>query len=140
MNPVNSKIHRNALPLIAALLLVAGCSRKEEAPPGKPTATQPPPVRASMTSAEKTSFQEVTSQLDAGGNLFAYYGTEQWISHASETVSSWRGLLEMVPIFTAEQRGDANKGFDLATRLIKNSGIEEISALSPWQSHSCPRR
>jgi len=129
MNPANSKTHRSSSLLIAALLLVAGCSRKEEALPGKPTATQPAPVRASMTSAEKTSFQEVTSQLDAGGNLFAYYGTEQWIGHASETVSSWRGVLDMVPIFTDEQRADVTKGFDLATRLIKNSGLEEISGV-----------
>ena len=113
MNASNSKIRRASTVFLAALFLVSGCSRKEEAAP-RPTAAKPPPVRPAMASAEKTSFQEVTSQLDPGGNLFAYFGTEQWISGASDYVSSWRGLLEMVPVLTDEQRAEANKGFDLA--------------------------
>jgi len=79
--------------------------------------------------AEKTSFQEITSQLDPDGNLFAYFGTEQWISGASQQVSSWREVLSAVPGLSEEQRAEGNKGFDLAVRLIKNSGIEEISGV-----------
>jgi len=65
------------------------------------------------------------SELGLGGNLFAYFGTEQWISGASDYLSSWRGVLEMVPILTDEQRAEAHKGFDLAKRLIRNSGVTE---------------
>src|SRR5206468_9485682 len=114
MNAPNSDFRRVSTVFIAALFLVSGCSRKDESQPG-PTASKAPPVRPAMASAEKTSFQEVTSQLDPGGNLFAFFGTEQWISGASDYVSSWRGILEMVPILTDEQRAEANKGFDLAT-------------------------
>ncbi len=128
MNAMNSDIRRASLVFLAALFLLPGCSRKEEAQPG-PTTAKPPPGRPALASAEKTSFQEVTSQLDPGGNLFAYFGTEQWISGAAEQVSSWRGILQIVPGLTAEQRTEANKGFDLAARLIKNSGIEEISGV-----------
>src|SRR5437667_9179598 len=35
----------------------------------------------------------------------------------------------MVPMLTDEQRAEANKGFDLAQRLIRNSGLEEISGV-----------
>ena len=128
MNAPNSAICRVSAVVLAAWFFVSGCSRKEESQPG-PTAANPPPVRPAVASVEKTSFQEVTSQLDPGGNLFAYFGTEQWISGASDYVSRWRGILEMVPTFTGEQRAVANKGFDLAQRLIKNSGLEEISGV-----------
>src|SRR5437773_1982367 len=128
MNASNSEIRRASTVFLAALVLVSGCGRKEEAAPG-PTAAKPPPVRPAMASVEKTSFQEVTSQLDPGGNLFAYFGTEQWIRGASEQVSSWRGILQVAPVLTDEQRAEANKGFDLATRLIRNSGLEEISGV-----------
>jgi hypothetical protein len=128
MNAPNSNVRRASSVFLAALFLVSGCSRKEEAQPG-PTAAKPQPVRPAIAAAEKTSFQEVTSQLDPGGNLFAYFGTEQWISGASDYVSSWRGILEIVPVLTDEQRAEASKGFDLATRLIKKSGLEEISGV-----------
>ena len=128
MNAPNSELRYAAAVVFAALFFVSGCGRKEEAQPG-PTPVKPQSVRPAMASAEKTSFQEVTAQLDPGGNLFAYFGTAQWISGASDYVSSWRGLLEMAPVLTDEQRAEANKGFDLAGRLIKNSGIEEISGV-----------
>jgi hypothetical protein len=92
-------------------------------------ATPAAPPASAATAAEKSSFQEVTSQLDPGGSLFAYFGTEQWISGASQQVSSWREILSAVPGLGAEQRGEANKAFDLAVRLINKSGIEEISGV-----------
>ena len=128
MNAPNSDIRRTPTVVLAALFLLYGCSRQQESQPG-PTAAKPPPARPALASAEKTSFQEVTSQLDPGGTLFAYFGTEQWISGAAEQVSSWRGILQMVPVLTDEQRAEANKGFDLAARLIRNSGLEEISGV-----------
>jgi len=128
MNASNSVIRRVSTVFLAGMLLVPGCGRKDEAQSGS-TAAKPQSDRPAVASAEKTSFQEVTSQLDSGGNLFAYFGTEQWISGASDYVSSWRGILEMVPVLTAEQRANANKGFDLATRLIEKSGLEEISGI-----------
>jgi len=35
----------------------------------------------------------------------------------------------MVPVLPDEQRAEANKGFDLAARWIRNSGLEEISGV-----------
>lgn len=128
MNKRNPTLRRASMALLTLLLLIAGCGRKEESQPGS-TAVSLPSARPAVASAEKTSFQEVTAQLDPGGNLFAYFGTEQWIRGASETVSSWRGFLDMAPMLSDEQRAEANKGFDLATRLIRNSGLEEISGV-----------
>ena len=128
MNAQNSDIGRTSFVLLVVFCCVAGCSRKEESQPG-PTAANPPPVRPAVASVEKASFQQVTSQLDPGGNLYAYFGTEQWISGASDYVSGWRAILGMVPMLTDEQRAEADKGFDLAQRLIRNSGLEEISGV-----------
>src|SRR5436309_2666522 len=127
----------NSAVVLAALFFVCGCSRNEEAQPGR-TPVKPQAVRPAIASAEKTSFQEVTAQLDPGGNLFAYFGTEQWISGASDQVSSWRGILQVAPVLTDEQRAEANKGFDLATRLIRNSGLEEISGVGMSGSQGQP--
>ncbi len=128
MNALNPDIRRASVSFLAALFLVSGCRKEEESKPF-PTAAQPPPARPAIVSAEKTSFEQVTSQLDPGGNLYAYFSTEQWIRGASDYVSSWRGILEMVPALSEQQRGEANKGFDLAQRLIRNSGLEEISGV-----------
>ncbi|HXT40113.1 MAG TPA: hypothetical protein VN887_08820 [Candidatus Angelobacter sp.] len=119
MNASNSAVRRTSIVLLAALFLVPARSRTADAQP----------AGAPAVPAEKSSFQEVTSQLDPGGNLFAYFGTEQWIHAASDTVSSWRGFLQLAPVLTDEQRAEADKGFDLATRLVRNSGIEEISGV-----------
>ena len=52
------------------LLCVTGC-KKEEAPPGAP----PKPSVPAAVSAERTSFAQVTSQLDPGGSFYLYLST-----------------------------------------------------------------
>ena len=67
---------KTLLPGATTLLLLgcvalfnSGCGKKE-APSGSAPAVVP---------VEKTSFAEVTSQLDPGGNLYLYLGTAQWL-------------------------------------------------------------
>lgn len=77
--------------LALALLTLAaatGC-KKEEAPPGTPHVTIP----AATASAERTSFAQVTSQLDSGGSLYVYLSTEQWLAGVSGKVGALRGVL-----------------------------------------------
>jgi len=47
-------------------------------------------TKPELVSAEKNSFKEVASQLDAGGNLYLYVGTEQLLSGISTKVSDLR--------------------------------------------------
>ena len=72
--------------LLAGMLtaLSFGCGKKS-APSGGPA------------SVEKTSFTEVTSQLDAGGNFYLYLATAQWLDGLSSKLSDSRQLISNIP-------------------------------------------
>lgn len=111
-------------------ITVNGCKREAAAPPAK------------TTSAEKTSFNDVTSKLDAGGNFYLYLSTEQWLENLSGKISGWReGVASMPPM--AEHRAQVDQAFDAITRLVKDSGVEKVSgvgmssiAIEPGLYHS----
>src|ERR1017187_9567670 len=87
---------------------------------------QPAPA---LPSAEKTSFAEVTSQLDPGGNFFLYLGTAQWLEHLSSKVESWQTNFTSLPDMTPDNTAKINKAFDIVNHLIKDSGIEDITGM-----------
>ena len=111
------------IPLIAAVAALAviagsvallnGCQKKE----------------AAVVSAEKNSFQEVTAHLDPGGSFYFYLGTEQWLQNLSDKVSNWRGLFASLPDLKADDRDKINKAFEVVARVIKDSGVEEVSGV-----------
>jgi hypothetical protein len=92
-----------------------------------------PPTTAPKASAgapsEKTSFQEVTSHLDPGGNLYLYLGIEQWVKNLSDKISSLRGIFSAMPNIKDEDREKLEKAFDVVTSIIKHSGIEDVSGV-----------
>jgi hypothetical protein len=98
---------------------------------GKPETTLPtaPPTAAGPVSAERTSFSEVTSQLDPGGNFYLYLGTAQWLENLSTKVDSWRTNVAAIPNLTPENTTNINKAFDLVNHLIKDSGIEDVTGV-----------
>jgi len=115
------------LVVAAALLLLAvgnGCGKKE----AQDTAP-PPQSKPAVVSAEKTSFTEVTAQLDPGGSLYAYLSTSQWLEGLSGRINGWRDPVLSLPNLGTEEKSKVNKAFDLITRLIKNSGVESISGV-----------
>jgi hypothetical protein len=101
--------------------LNSGCKKKEAPSVGQTGST--------IVSAEKTSFNEVTSQLDAGGNFYLYLGTAQWLDGLSAKVSHWQQVFESMPELKDEDRANVDKAFGVVTRLIKDSGVEDISGL-----------
>ncbi len=106
--------------LITALLAGCGKNSSQTETPGAPAAV-------AVTSAEKNSFNEVTSHLDTGGNLYLYLGTAQWLDGLSGKAASWRGSLGQLPNMKDEDRDNMLHAFDLVTNLIKDSGFEDVS-------------
>jgi len=102
-----------------------GCG-KNEVPPAVPTSSAAAPA---FVSAEKTSFAEVTGQLDPGGNFFLYLGTAQWLEHLSTKVETWRTTVAAMPDLTPENTTNLNQAFDVVTRVIKDSGVEDITGV-----------
>src|SRR5882724_5748222 len=103
-----------------SLILLEGCNQKSSEP-----------VKSSslgIASAEKTSFKDVTSKLDAGGNLYVYLSTEQWLTNLSGYVGHWRDSLAALP-GDQNQHDQIQNAFNVGTRLIKDSGLEDISGV-----------
>jgi hypothetical protein len=129
-NPPTMKTNRlfagtSALVVLSLFaILTNGCQKKETVEP-RPAANEP--KGAAIVSAEKTSFTEVTSQLDPGGNLFLYLGTAQWLDGLSTRVSNYRQTFASMPDLKPDDLAKLNQGFDAVTRLIKDSGIEDVS-------------
>ncbi|MGD0744940.1 MAG: hypothetical protein ABSA45_07280 [Verrucomicrobiota bacterium] len=103
-----------------------GCGKKNT-----PSTEQYPAgaSNAPAVSVAKTSFTEVTSQLDPGGNFYLYLGTAQWLDGLSTKVGAWRQMFTAMPGLKPDDAANINKMFDLATRLIKDSGIEDVSGV-----------
>ena len=79
--------------------------------------------------AQKTSFDEVARHLDPGGTLYLYVAAEQWLKGLSGRVADWENELKSLPGLDAEDRENLERGFSMAGRLIRNSGLESISGL-----------
>ena len=114
------------LHVIAALVLIClvGCGKKE---PVSRAPEKMPSTQAAATT--QTSFEAVTAQLDPGGDLYVYVGTEQCLQGLSGKVAGWRQFLEAIPDLDAENRQHLNQAIDAATNLIRTSGIEELRGL-----------
>ena len=94
----------------------------------KPKATPVKVKSLGVDSAETTSFKEVTSKLDTGGSFYLYLSTEQWLKDLSGKVDKWHELAASLPD-VQDHRQDIDNAFNIGTRLIKDSGLENISGL-----------
>lgn len=121
--PVTSSLVRV---LLLALLAASAAGRAEAQNAASTSATAGGPA---VVSAEKTSYAEVTAQLDPGGSLYGYVSTSQWLDGLSGRVNGWRDAILSLPNLGASERSSVNKAFDLAARLIRNSGVESIAGV-----------
>lgn len=112
---------------LALVSLLTSCGKQEAQKPEVKTPAAVAAPTPTTPSAEKTSFQEVTSHLDAGGDLYVYLGTEQLFTGVSGKVSRWRQVFASMPDADAERREQIGKVFDVVTNLVKDSGLEDVS-------------
>ena len=82
-----------------------------------------------ITTAEKTSFDAVTSRLDGGGSLYMYLSAEKATQAVQDLSGKLRGMIEsQVSIPQAEKEGILGV-FDFVLGLVKRSGLTEISGI-----------
>jgi len=79
-------------------------------------------------SAEHNSFKEVTSKLDAGGSLYVYLGTEQWLTNLSTVVDQLHEMAASLPN-AQDQHQAIDNAFAVGNHLIKDSGLQDISGI-----------
>jgi hypothetical protein len=111
------------LSIAAAIIWGSGCGKNENAGGGGPA------PKTGEVSATKNSFQEVTSKLDAGGNMYFYLSTEEWLTGLSQKVDGWRSLGDSIPDMKASDKQNLDKVFDVVTSLIQKSGVEDMSGV-----------
>jgi hypothetical protein len=80
-----------------------------------------------QTSVVKNSFQEVTSHLDPGGNLYLYLSTEEWLKGLSGEIGQVRDFMNAVPNGPAPDKQDTALTFGIVSNLVKQSGLEDVS-------------
>jgi hypothetical protein len=119
------------IPISLSLLALGGCGKVEtstEAP--QAAAPAAPEASPAQKSATPNSFDDVTAQLDPGGDFYLYLSTEQWLGKLSQGVDTLRGMMlsgsTRQPLPNPEQ---ADKGFAVLKDIIQKSGLEEISGL-----------
>jgi len=100
-------------------------SEESSASAAKPAVPTTPP----FAGGRKTSFTEVTSQLDPGGSLFVYLATDQWLAGLSTNISAFRQAIMSLPGPMVQEREKLESAFDLLTRLAHNSGVEEVTGV-----------
>jgi hypothetical protein len=83
------------------------------------TSSAAPPASPAAVS---NSFAAVTRHLEPGGSLFLYLNTEAWLSGLSEKVGSWRQFVLGLPGISETDQTGINQAFDIAARVVKNSG------------------
>ncbi|MBU6411737.1 MAG: DUF3352 domain-containing protein, partial [Verrucomicrobia bacterium] len=60
---------------------------------------------------------------------YMYLGTAQWLENLSGKTERWRQTFESMPALKPEQEADINKAFDTLSRVIKDSGIEDVTGV-----------
>ena len=86
-------------------------------------------AKAAVTPARRTSFKEVTSQLDPGGSVFVYLATDQWLAGLSTNVARLRDVIQNLPNVPRPSQEQLNLVFKLLIDAIPRTGIEGVSGL-----------
>lgn len=79
--------------------------------------------------AKKTSFYEVTAQLNPGGSLYLYASTEGFIKAVEEFANKLRKIIETQISSSPEENKKVVQIFDFVYGLIKKTGLMEISGI-----------
>ena len=112
-----------------AIALAAGAGWLPAAGAAAPADTTARLGMGAALPVQKTSFDEVARHLDPGGTLYLYVAAEQWLKGLSGKVAAWKSELSALPGLDAEDRENIDRGFSMAERLVRNSGLESISGL-----------
>ena len=112
--------------LVASLCVaLAGCNQKEGASGAGGGAGSP----AAVTPARQTSFAAVTSQLDAGGSVYAYLATDQWLAGLSTNIVRVKDFILTLPDVSAKDGEQVNRIFDLVASGVARSGLENLTGV-----------
>lgn len=116
--------------ITAALIVasLAGCQKKPAPIPAEPT---PPVAAPKIVSAEPTSFEAVTRNLDPGGRAFCYFSTEALIKTLSEKWTDAGPLLFAAVTGKLDDaaRAKAQGLWNATTAMAAKCGLAEVTGV-----------
>ena len=122
--------------LLLPLLALAGC-QKAETPTAPENVTSPTPAPTpASASVTPNSFNDVTAQLDPGGDLYLYISAAQWTSklaHGIDTLQSLASANE-----TPEQSQQVAPYLALLKDVVQKSGVQAISGIGASSINYAP--
>ena len=113
-----------------AVGLALGAAEKPEPESSVPlSGAAPAPGKAVFEPANKTTFAEVTSQLDPGGSVYAYLATERWLAGLRTNISGIRDLIKGLPDLPAAGSQQFDQVFGVVASGIRDSGLERLTGV-----------
>jgi prepilin-type processing-associated H-X9-DG protein len=86
-------------------------------------------LSSKVTSAKKTSFDAVAEKLNPGGDFYLYYNPVQVVTGLEDNIKQLQQFCAELPNSSPENIKNIDKGFNLASNIVKSSGVAEISGL-----------
>ena len=79
--------------------------------------------------AQHNSFNEVTAQLEKNGDFYMYLSTQEAVSSLNKQITLIKKTLLELPNVNSGNSAKIDKGFNLFTKLVNESGINDISGV-----------
>lgn len=111
----------------ALAMFLGGCSQSDR--PSAPGSAKTEATPAAITPVRPTSFTEVTSQLDAGGSVYAYLATDQWLAQLSTNITQLRDVVLDLPEVSGPDREKVEHVFSLLASGASKSGLEQLNGI-----------
>jgi hypothetical protein len=120
--------------LLLPLLALASCQKAETpTPPEHAASPTPTPASASVT---PNSFNDVTAQLDSGGDLYLYLSTAQWTAKLAHGVDVLQQMSSANQ--TPEQSQQSAPYIALLKDIIQKSGLQAVSGVGASSLNYAP--
>lgn len=113
-------------------LLLGGCNNAgtSTTAPEAPASSPAPAASPALKSATPNSFDDVTAQLDPGGDFYLYLSTAQWLGKLSKGIDTLHDLiLSGSGAQSLPDTQKAGQGFAVLKDIIQKSGLEDITGL-----------
>ncbi|MDP6904288.1 MAG: hypothetical protein QF406_07570 [Verrucomicrobiota bacterium] len=118
---------------IAFALLLAGCGKPSAPAVGAPSVPANPVSLSGALkvhdSAKPNDFEAVTSQLDAGGDLFLYWNAGQVVDAVNEGLKRARSSFSEAMQDSRREQQQMNMFFDGVEGVVKSTGFSEIKGV-----------
>ena len=115
---------------VVATIALSACGPQTTTTSQAPANPSAPAASSAPKSATPNSFDDVTAQLDPGGDLYLYLSTAQFLGHIDKGVDIIHDLVlsaSNTETMSPDARAQAEKAFAVLKDAIDKSGIQDLT-------------